>query len=1257
MKTKLTLLIIIFSMIFLLSSKALSATQVKISVVRDQNGVLKITQSSIEISWQSVLGAAFYDVSITDNNGYSYIAPDVIQNSFVFTNLKSSTMYKIEVKAKNTNGDVFDSNYIYVITEFSMVASPLEDFPTPVGSGGDKPKIEIRWTEIKNNFNDDINFNGYNLFVSRKQDRSDANQYMISKDDLKLYKYTVSGSNTIQVPLVLDSVYQQAYNQNEQISFILYDSYDGFTTKELNAGTMYYLYMEPNIVKSNNVNIYYKPLTNVNCPTLMKINASKVAEITNTKGDLGALVRVQWSPVDTGSYKVNEIQYRAYFATNENDLPIDNLPPQNIFAMTTYYQNEAFVPWLSMNVDYYYFRVEAIFADGEMRIPSQIIKVSVKSLADVPSVINKFNVATISSTKLRISFEKPLQDDSDLVYQIWYSDTYKDYYDTNGDPTVYNLIYNDPDLSDKSFGGLNGLDFTFDASTNIYSYDIDNLKPNSVYYFKIRVVNEETKRRSDFSVVAVATTKSENKIIVPTVDYAYVFSDVYSITANILPVNKENFITSGVNATIFYSVYISENSADLNNFKLALTVDEDTLNQNNSNILLDNSNILNGLNIKSNTVYYIRFKVIAKIDDKEYISEFSKAFFIATKIPKTGDVNISRPNIPNNFIIDDADGAVTQTSVVLRWDILPNQKYTILRTLRPIDDSKRSISETIDYIVNTLKKKVDIYTQNSNGNIVFVESKIPQGITNPELFGVLFKNVTPKFADANLAPNTVYYYSIKAIEGEGESLWGTIAVTTSLSDKPENLIVYTRGTDGHSITIQWQGNPNLGFQIFVKKEEQDDFSLIYQGNLPSLTTISTSKALFSYTILNLKSNSLYYIKVRSFHIPTGKVSIPSDVLAARTLFNQLDFDNEQKEALQKEQDQNKITKLLKQVLVVWENSTQIYNLYVNDTNALDYIERSGNDDFIIDFTQATYKVPKAKVQFGFRVVQKLIEYKRNIIVKFYDSNFIIPPNALCTDVIENNANTNKIDKGYVNIYIEVGFSDYKVPLSGYQLDSKPVYLKVWANYYLSGDKIFSDFKNPITVILYYSTPVRDLKQIRVPIIFNNWKKVEVYKNIQGSMYVSFDVTKPGDFGVMKSSTNEIDFSPYKDEVIQICNKYNMQDYLSKVYAYTDFITLKDVTDRVFNFSTEKYINNINNLTAQDIIFILAKVFEEKKGIKSDTMSFSKIIKNENLNPKYYFEVNAMLNIGVIDEGFEPDKKVLVDKFLHYIYTLDMLINK
>ncbi|WAM34500.1 fibronectin type III domain-containing protein [Caldicellulosiruptor morganii] len=760
----------------------------------------------------------------------------------------------------------------------------------------------------------------------------------------------------------------------------------------------------------------------------------------------------------------------------------------------------------------------------------------------------------------------------------------------------------------------------------------------------------------------MGTTKPVVTLIVPPVDdnfvtkvesdvsritiYTYqdkLLEDVHSSVYDFVRNSQEFLNYQSVEEAVYYQVYVCKSTWDESRVIKFFEISSSSLKNDEGKIEI------NGL--EANTVYYIRFKVRVSLFDRDYFSNFSKAYVAATK-PQQVPPAISRPEIPRNFMIAPEDGALSQTSVKLRWDTKQNQSYVILQTFRLLEDNSLSLDDTIRYFTNTLKQKVEIYSQTSSGGFVVDRVVYDVYSQNASVGAKIYINVKPPCTFTNLAPNTLYYFSIKAIENDMESYWGSIAVTTSPIEKPENLIVVSRDSSGHGISIQWQANPSYGYQIFVKTDTDTVFSMVYSGNISPFSIIDSKTAIFRFYIGNLKSNTLYHIRVRSIHIPTGKVSLFAETLA-RTLFNQSDFEDEQRKL--KEQEENRIKEIQnqKQVTVVLENSPDKYYLYVIDQNAQDEIQRVSAGEFVIDFTKAAYSSAKAQAQFSYKVADLLENAKKNLVLKYKNTIIKIPAGALNVPEVESLSKRYNIDKTGILLFAEMKIINASPP-PGYELNSEIVSFKLTARYYYNDDVVISNFVKPVSITMFYNQSGIDQNQTRVVYSFSDNVFINNFDTDKLANRIVFNTNKTGAYGILKTSVSSAyTNSRYRDDIVYLAQKYeltglytNFSQILTQEYA-------AQLLKKVFSVQPETIKNG--NLTRQEAIYLLARVYEAKKSTSVDNIL---ITKTTSFNPdgRYKKYILAMLSIGILDADLNPVEYIPVDEFVHYIAAAEKILN-
>ena len=181
-----------------------------------------------------------------------------------------------------------------------------------------------------------------------------------------------------------------------------------------------------------------------------------------------------------------------------------------------------------------------------------------------------------------------------------------------------------------------------------------------------------------------------------------------------------------------------------------------------------------------------------------------------------------KPSPPNNLVVT----AMSQTSIKLSWS--DSGKFIVYRG-------------------NT-----------SNGNFN------QRGQTNLN-----------EYIDKNLNPSTTYFYEVKSKNNFGLSDPSNIASATTVDLPPSAPILKVSSTSTNTITFSWTENSTRvnGFKLYRSQLLTDTYTQI----------ATSSKNATSYTDAGLKSESVYYYKIRSFN--SGGDSEDSNVVIATTKSN------------------------------------------------------------------------------------------------------------------------------------------------------------------------------------------------------------------------------------------------------------------------------------------------------------------------------------------------------------------------------------
>lgn len=127
------------------------------------------------------------------------------------------------------------------------------------------------------------------------------------------------------------------------------------------------------------------------------------------------------------------------------------------------------------------------------------------------------------------------------------------------------------------------------------------------------------------------------------------------------------------------------------------------------------------------------------------------------------------------------------------------------------------------------------------------------------------------------------------------------------------------------------------------------------------------------------------------------------------------------------------------------------------------------------------------------------------------------------------------------ILIELS-SAYALPPSyGYDIDSDVITMKVTARYYLNDEMAVSSFTKPVNITLKLASLAGQANQTRAVYDFSNSSFVTNFSLDSLSNSATFNVEKPGTFGVLKTQAiSNYTLSKYKDDIVYISQKFKLK---------------------------------------------------------------------------------------------------------------------
>lgn len=675
----------------------------------------------------------------------------------------------------------------------------------------------------------------------------------------------------------------------------------------------------------------------------------------------------------------------------------------------------------------------------------------------------------------------------------------------------------------------------------------DFLLPNKVYYLQMYTTNNlkrasnEDEDMSDLSVILSFTTKAGDEIDVPlpkrlrlnvndadvTIGDTTKVSNYVELQFDKVDINWNNYIpNTTVSKAVYYDLYMSSRS-DLNSFKLIGTTEDldgdvtfigaDDVQSTSIRLIIrdfskgTDAYALFGPNLRPNTTYYfvVRTRLSAHGLETDKESAFTTILPVTTVKAVMGepDESSKRPYAPVDFkIAVDVEGnqLLSSSRVTFSWtrdetDVV----YNIIASSNRIEPGEGPYEGLNDAVYQSFIENF--------GNIMLDPS-----LENlPENFEYNPISKECRFTiDEWLFPNKLYYFSIRAIKKNNDSLyssWVSIPVTTKLIEQPayleavtdvqlgfffnddelgtvpEDYTVYLKAEKDlkfnlinknkytfvkfgttcyvrlinlqedtyydvrvykdngmtlvcvkeemktrdscHEIEIKWRGLPEYKYEISLMTYTDDSYIILDDNNLQEYTS-AQGKLLPYYAELNhktsgtvyeyyyariksipvrmedgtfedqpLKSNTKYHIKVRAVKIDPVDTSIITyskylGPIYIRTDFNQVDYDNEDKNTQTEATYLDRINKL--EQALFWRINIGDPNenkLMLKGDRMINALENSGSTPFLLDISYYSKKASSDILYIPVEVIAAMDTENRSLVVRTSGAEYSIRPNT------------------------------------------------------------------------------------------------------------------------------------------------------------------------------------------------------------------------------------------------------------------------
>jgi len=1183
--------------------------------------------------------------------GKDIAADTAAKNDIRLTGLSSGTVYYAYSRAYYTytkdtavlTSDLSDmSNVVRFMTDIDISAAPYGP-----------NQIKITWDDVW-----DVGKRmEYKLYISESENFTNTEPIYISQNWIT--------NGTVKVNQT-DGTLEYIYTVND-------------------PGKVYYVKIAPN---STDTSLIRSRESYVQNPVSSYILA-KTTKVSTTENG-GAMWKLEWSPVIPWSSKYN-VSYKIYRSKTGD--------PQ-FFRSTS--GTTCLIPVAPGEEDYYYIVYAIVTENGGLIYPEDFIKSQeihikeseVPSTPAAPVIVQEFPYADnggifydkeLSSTKATVLWDLPLKgngkEDTDVEYDIW---LLKDPNQLN-DPTVGTKI--------ASSIKMNGSNYVKSGAKLIgYKYVLDNLLPNSTYYFKIvakksfveivdNVVSNVT-LESDYAMKIITTPPSgpTDRPVAPNKPPFALKADkqnkdmVTSTSAIVTLMDKwyERFAADGTGRSTW--TYTTPGALNAEGLSLVPQVPDLV------------SEIDNGTAdpMKYRKVEYDK-TVTINVGCVEYTPNFD--YNSLKKISADKVINFPvTPNDPNEVINAKGgiqDGKKHNVDIALN-SLAPNTTYIIW---------VRAVRKGVDLITG---EKVDLMSEPSEPIIVTTMPDFPMTVEEPTVpvfnysqAGDVFvdlgwnfngkyvyhisygtsddiskaagtKDITPdmlKYATyyrvSELKLDTVYYFWIWAemIDSKGNKhvsdVSDSLLVKTKTDIPPETPMGFgVKGTPGSitkdSITYEWI------------KQDGMNYILEISGNIDYKDSQKyTVTGASEYTVTGLRSNYRYYARLYAYD-PNKKLSSePTQSVTVRTLRSSNDYDSSED-----------IEDVISGDYIVIDDEAVngIWTVKITGVNADRFIEHVRTDkvlDYCIKLTDMPAGTKTISVMVSQRVFKALGTMGENLMIKTQRNTVIIRPGVLADsngaygslkgeanfviDITLDNpyagSNTkNLIFKTPVSD-VEIGISDgITDPLESFEKPLKIVYEYSPAGWYKSG--ITSGYVLPSGASDWaksVSTGSFDTDASLGTLSFETLipgrmviadQDADYYDDISGS-YAKKSIANVASAHRLKSVTGR-KFEPSKTLTVGDSAKF-MLDVLDVSYG-SDYMTIAAKAGIIQNTD----LNNASaNCTREKMIGMAMRVYELKTSQKAKASTNDTAVYKDigQVSPALLPKIKFAQEIGVITSRF------------------------
>lgn len=1032
------------------------------------------------------------------------------------------------------------------------------------------------------------------------------------------------------------------------------------------AGRVYYVKVEPDI--SDTVLKRSESSEIKKVASFILVKTSRIS-----KTDFGTIWRLDWTPVVTGlnTSEIN-VTYQIY---RGNSLQSNDIP-QYIAAVadTSYFIT---VPDGEEN---YYYLIRAMVTKNnapvytDVRIESDRIRVRESDVSAVPPMPEIISEVKNSIGDTVESYAGSLHSDSATIY--WRPQLKNN--EVDGDVRYDIWLVTDPDIINNPPDSMKiETDFQPGSQDRVmegakvlsYKYKLDDLLPNTTYYFKIvakksfiEYVEDSLESIEYISdpALKVVITPADGPIdqpVTPAKPPLAVKRDQLGrdmITASGVTIQLKNkWYEHYENGVWNYTLPEDINAAILSQLEAGTPVADYRIVRYDSGVTFDV-----GCLPYQNGMDYEDIRTLPTTKVRGFPSVANDPLEIADDNPdnKKHNVDILLDGLePNTTYIlwvrasRQSAGKTSEPSEPIIITTNPDVEVPLEKPTVPVINYSNAGDVYVDLGWNfKFDSDYNYYIKYSTfDNINTAVGSIQTGSDEIMASGKSY------FKIQGLKPDTVYYFWIRAeaVSASGEtksSEWSDSYLVKTLPELlPDVPVGFGIKNSQDSVTkdsITYEWVPIPGMEYILEIADNPNYTGSKEYNAQSAS---------EYTASNLRSNFRYYARLYTFDPAKKLRSLPTQTVVCRTERSTDDYDsNEDAESIIGGEY------IIKDPLII----DRTWSIKITGVNADRFIEHMQTDnilDYAIDLSTAPPGAEKISIIISSKVFGALASLNENLIIRTPANTLIFRPGTLSSVY-----SAYFPEKSSYEYEINIKYTGIK-PLNTTNLNLKTPVSEMTVDAKSGGSAIpVTAYGKPLKVVYSYSHKAwyneGKTAGYAYDVLSSSWKKLPSaasYNNDESKGMLSFQVYKPSQVAVGEQGSNyydDIASSWAYDSIVNVASVHELKSVSGRKFDPDSLATGSDVIKLMLDVLDIEYGSKHidlavksgiiksadvgkagNDVTREVVIAMAVRVYELKSGEKAKPSSnFSAIYKDlKNVNPALLEEVKFGIQNGIATSRF------------------------